>query len=407
MTRIARLAVWAALLMAAEHAAAQPWEFGPTLHVTPTRGDGIFHHLESSGRRNVAASEAAVAVAWEDNHDGTPRIYLARKELNSGQFQEAIRISGDEEAFDPSVAPLPGNRFVIAWEEGGRVHVRVAAAQRLGPVIRISDEEAIQSNVSARASRIYVLRSQREGRYSRIHLQVLQVDSALALALEHDCAIDPPPLRDDQFYPASGIAADELMVAWEDRRPGHTVIMASVAKLDSVCAFQPPIRISERRPGPESAYGKGHGVARVGLANFGASNLTAIWADKRNYWEGYDIYAATHVGSGRFGPNVKVQDEFGDFARQWHAAIAGNADGRLAVAWDDEREGNSDVMLSWIEEGEWSEDLPLPGASGAGHQTHPSITVDADGNLHAAWIEREEVNGPTRLRYQFGRITQE
>jgi hypothetical protein len=77
------------------------------------------------------------------------------------------------------------------------------------------------------------------------------------------------------------------------------------------------------------------------------------------------------------------------------------------VIWDDEREGNSDVMLSWSEDGTWSEDLPLPGAADAEQQSHPSIVMDAGGNLHAAWIERTEENGPTRLRYQFGRVTQE
>ncbi len=63
-------------------------------------------------------------------------------------------------------------------------------------------------------------------------------------------------------------------------------------------------------------------------------------------------------------------------------------------------------MLSWSEDGVWSEDMPLPGASGAGQQAHPSVVVDSDGNLHVAWIDRAEENGPTRLRYLFGRIVE-
>jgi hypothetical protein len=74
----------------------------------------------------------------------------------------------------------------------------------------------------------------------------------------------------------------------------------------------------------------------------------------------------------------------------------------LVVAWDDERDGDGNVMYSWLEAGEWSEDLPLPGADGAGEQTHPAITLDAQGNLHAAWVARDVVGGPTRLRYAFG-----
>ena len=60
-------------------------------------------------------------------------------------------------------------------------------------------------------------------------------------------------------------------------------------------------------------------------------------------------------------------------------------------------------MLSWREADTWSDDAVLPGAGGPGVQAHPSIALDAHGNLHAAWVERDTVNGPTRLRYLFGR----
>lgn len=407
MNPFARVVLAAALGAVSQHGGAQPWEFDPALDVTQARGPGIFHHLESSGRRSVAVSGTAVAVVWEDDHDGTPRIYLARKRFEAAHFEAAIRISGKGEAYEPSVAALGDGRFVVAWEEAQRIHARLVGAQAQGPAIRLSDSESVQANLSVQGDRIYLLRSQPEGRFSRIRLQVLRADNAHALESVAECAVDTAPLTDSQLYPASSTSNGELIVAWEDRRPGHTIIMASAASLDDPCTFRTPERVSDPRPGPKSAYGKGHGVSRVALASHAGSELLAVWADKRSYWEGYDIYAANYVGGGRFGPDTKVQDEFGDFARQWHAAVAGHAGGRLAVAWDDEREENSDVMLSWREDGEWSEDLPLPGASDAAQQTHPSIALDSDGNLHAAWIERAEINAPTRLRYQFGRLTPE
>jgi hypothetical protein len=407
MNPVVRLAISVTLVATAQPGAAQPWEFSQALDVSQTSGPGIFHHLESSGRRNLAVSGATVAVAWEDDHDGTPRIYLARKDIDGHEFGTAVRISGNGEAFEPSLSAMQDDRFVVAWEEDGRIHARIIAGERPGPIIRVNDSEAAQANVSIRGNHVYMLRSQRDGRFSRIRLHVLRIDGGHELVSELDCAVDPAPLEDEQLYPASAVADDELIAAWEDRRPGHTIIMASVAKLDDVCAFRSPVRISERRAGSKSTYGKGHGVSRVALGGFGGSRGSAVWADKRDYWQGYDIYAASYLGDGRFGPNSKAQDEFGDFARQWHAAIAGNADGRLVVIWDDEREGNSDVMLSWNEDGTWSEDLPLPGASDEGQQSHPSIVMDADGNLHTAWVERTDRNGPTRLRYQFGRVTQQ
>jgi hypothetical protein len=407
MMQIARLVVLSVLTTGASTGAAQPWNFDDALYVTRTQGEGIFHHLESSGRRNIAVSGGAVGVAWEDDHDGTPRVYLAQKAFDSESFEAAVRISGVGEAYEPSLAALNSNGFFAAWEEDGYIHARPIAGRQLGPVTRLGASEATQASVSVRGNRVYVLRSERDGRFSRIRLQVLRLDDTLALASEADCAVDSAPLEDDQFYPASAIAGDELIAAWEDRRPGHTIIMVSSAKLDDVCTFTSPVRISGRRAGEESQYGKGHGVARPALGAFGSSEVLAVWADKRKYWEGYDIYAAGYLGNGRFGPNTKVQDEFGDFARQWHAAVAGDINGRVAVAWDDEREENSDIMLSWREDGGWSEDLPLPDASGDGQQAHPSIVMDAEGNLHVAWVERAEKDGPTRLRYQFGRLAGE
>lgn len=407
MKPCAGLAFCLALMGVAGPGTTQPWEFGQTLDVTHEFGPGVFHHLESSGRRNIAVSGSTVAVAWEDDHDGTPRVYLARKHVDAVRFDAAIRISGNGEAYEPSLAALADDRFVVAWEEDARVHARVIDSQRSGPAIALADSEAGQANVSVHGNRVFVLRAQREARFSRIRLHVLRADGARELDSEADCAVDPAPLEDDQLYPASAVVADEIIAAWEDRRPGHTIIMASAAKLDDVCTFRPPVRVSERRREEKSEYGKGHGVARVALGGFGGSHLSAVWADKRHYWEGYDIYAARYQGDGHFGPNMKVQDEFGDFARQWHAAIAGTSEGLLVVAWDDERDGSNDIMLSWSEDGSWSEDMPLPGASGAGQQTHPSIVVDAEGNLHVAWIDRPEVNAPTRLHYQFGRLTKD
>ena len=406
MKRVAGLALFGVLATFFKPAVAQPWEFGEALDITQTQGSGIFHHLESSGRRNIDISASTVAVVWEDDHDGVPRIYLARKKISDAQFGKAVRISGEGEAYEPSLAALDNNRFVIAWEENGHIYARIVSAQQLGPLLKLSDSEAVQANVSVHDNQIYVLRSQREERFNRIQLQVMRADDGVNLTSKADCVIDVAPLKDDQFYPVSAVVVDELVVAWEDRRPGHTIIMASVSKLDEVCSFKSPVRISEPRPEAESGYGKGHGVARVALSSFGKSNLVAVWADKRNYWEGYDIYAARYLGNGRFGPNTPVQDEFGDFARQWHASITGKT-GRVVVAWNDEREGNGDVMLSWNEKDEWSEDFELSDASGPAYQSHPSVAMDSEGNLHVAWIEREEVNGPTRLRYQFGRITEE
>ena len=195
----------------------------------------------------------------------------------------------------------------------------------------------------------------------------------------------------------------------EDRRPGHTIIMAAQSNHSEPCDFTAPQRISEALAGRASAYGKGHGVARAVLASYADKQVVAAWADKRDFREGYDIYAARYQRAGKklFGANSKVQDSFGGIAQQWHATVAGDTSGRLVVGWDDKRDGDASIMLSWQEDGIWSDDFSVPGASGHGEQNHPSITLDDQGNLHLAWIERSSVDGPTRVRYVFGRHTRD
>jgi hypothetical protein len=396
------------LTAASLSAQAQPWEFGEPVAVTATSGAGIFHHLESSGRRNIAVSAGTVAVAWEDDRDGTPRIYLARKDRKAQGFSAEIKISGKGEAYEPSLVALDNNRFALAWEEDARIHARLVSPDGPGPVVILADPNATQASLAIHEQQLLLVYSQAEGRFGRIWFQRLVVDGQ-TLRPQQRCPVDAEAAKDDQLYPVAVSLGGRVIVAWEDRRPGHTIIMAAQHSKQAPCRFTAPQRISERPPGPRMPYGKGHGVARVALDRYGPKGVLAAWADKRDFREGYDIYAADYqAGNGRlFGPNVKVQDTFGGFAQQWHTTVAGHPDGRLVVAWDDNRDGSADIMLSWREEDDWSDDLVVPGAAGAGEQNHPTISLDREGNLHLAWIERATVGGPTRLRYLFGRAVKE
>jgi hypothetical protein len=383
---------------------AEPWEFGQPVEVTSIHGKKIFHHLESSGRRNIAISADTVAIAWEDDRDGTPRVYLARKGRDKKEFSKEVKISGKGEAYEPSLVALTNNRFVLAWEEDTQIHLRVVTPTRLGPTIILGKGEAVQPSLTRHDQQLLLVYSQREARYGRIWMQRIAIDTD-NLKIKQGCAVDAEPAKDEQLYPTVVSVAGRVIVAWEDRRPGHTIIMAAQNHDRNSCRFDSPQRISEGIPGQNPAFGKGHGVSRVALAAYGAGKLLAVWADKRDFREGYDIYSA-HYLSGKeklFGPNIKVQDTFGGVAQQWHATVAGDASGRLVVGWDDNRDGNANIMLSWPEGEGWSDDFVVPGADGKGEQNHPSISLDREGNLHLAWIERSTIGGPTKVRYLFGK----
>ncbi|MCU7939837.1 MAG: hypothetical protein KZQ64_12350 [gamma proteobacterium symbiont of Bathyaustriella thionipta] len=388
---------------------AQLWSFTTPVDVTHGIIDKVYHHLESAGRRNIAVSSGTVAVVWEDNRNGNPTVYLALKNKNEPAFSAELKISGSGEAFEPSIVALTGNRFAVSWEEDSKVFVRVINTEQLAsPILAgavvLPAKEAMQSSITANGHQLFITFSKRAGRYSHIRLIQLEVNQQDNLSLLKNCIVDPDPVKDEQLYPTAVLVDGRIMVAWEDRRMGHTIIMGTLSQVDDICQFPSAQRISKRQGQPNLPYGKGHGVSRVAMGQYGKSNILAAWADKRNFREGYDIYSAVYDKT--WGSNSSVQDEFGGVARQWHTAVAGHSNGYRIVVWTDERENNSDVFYSWIENDEWSEDNPLPGASGIGEQTHPSIVFDDDGNIHIAWILRKEVGGTTRLKYSLGRISQ-
>ena len=63
-----------ARLTAAFNCAAEAWSFGDRIAISGPRQDGVFHHMDSAGRKSIAVNARGVAVAWEDK-DG--KGYLA------------------------------------------------------------------------------------------------------------------------------------------------------------------------------------------------------------------------------------------------------------------------------------------------------------------------------------------
>jgi hypothetical protein len=339
------LPCWLAFGLVSASVFAQPWVFDEPIQVADATA-GVFHQMSSAGRRSLAVSGGIVAVVWEDEHEGTPRVYLARKDPEAAAFSPAVQVSGERDAFEPSVLALPGGRFAVAWEEDGRTLIRLVAPERLGSPLQLSPKGGQVSLApidTALDGDLVAVWADREAGFGRIIIAVLVQEGDMGLAVRGRCSADPVTPTADQLFPTASQVGDRLLVAWEDRRPGHTIIMGVPSRPGQSCAFDPPARISEDPPGPDMPFGAGHGVARVALAPYGSDALLAVWEDKRNFRHGYDVYAS-HFGQGgdsppRFGPNERVQDDFGELAHQWHVTAAGHPDGTLVVAWTDEREG--------------------------------------------------------------------
>jgi len=372
------------------------WHFESALDVAgPVKA---FHHLSASGRKSIAVSGQHVALVWEDDHTGTPRCHLALKGLNDPAFVTSEL--GEGECYDPAVTALDGGRFAAIWEDSRGVNAALVINSGIGPVLKLAGSGGHGSLAWHRASGLWAAWSQPEGRFRRIQLARIDLDSAEAKLIAAQPA-DPQPVKDDQMYPVLTNINGGLALAWEDRRLGHTVIYAS--RLEGG-TWSAPFRISQNPTGKAQGtdLGRGTGAMRPSLAAHGDNNVAAVWLDKRDFLSGYDVYAALSSDGGKaYGKNHKAQDSFGDTYAQWHASAAGNGKGDLVIAWDDDRDGTADVWLSWLTPNGFAENVAPAVAAGPGNQADPVVALDEAGTLHMAWIERN-AEGLSRIRYAPG-----
>jgi hypothetical protein len=361
---------------------------------------GVFHHLDASGRNSLAVSGASVALVWEDNRSGTPGCFLALKGGGTNGFHEFP--FGQGECFEPAIAAFDAERFLLIWEDAGGVHATIADSAGPGLPTRLAESGGQGAVIRHAEFGAHAAWSAPDGRWRRIfhaplHGEGKQLRSGAARP------VDTTPASDDQTFPVLAASASGLMLAWEDRRHGHTVIFGSYSSDPGAKTWSTPSRISGNPTGKQAGdLGRGTGAMRPALATFG-NRLAAAWLDKRDFLSGYDVYAAlTGKDSLRFEMDQKAQDSFGDAIAQWHVAAAGNAGGDLVIAWDDDRDGTADIWLTRLTatgaSQNYSENFTLPEASGPGAQSDPALALDAAGNLHLAWIDRDAA-GMTRLRY--------
>lgn len=390
----AALGLWLAAGMAT---ASGDWVFELRIAVTGEPATGVYHHLDGAGRKHIALSGRLVAAAWEDNRDGAPQVYAAVKPFADSRFPAAVRVSGGGEAWEPSIAGLDEGRFVLAWEQDGAVLAALLDEDGIVHRLRLAEAPSGHAGVAVHQGRVYASwRERRDGEWF-VRVAALRAADSRALALESSVAVEQQGIPTAVQYPSMAVNEAGIVIAWEDRRAGHTRLQVSHSELTAP-GFSTPRDLNEYFS-ERNIYDKGSGVARVTLAAFAADEVLAAWMDKRRGGAGYGIFAA--LGSGEiFGPNEKVHGVDGDRQPHYNPAAAGNTAGDFVVAWDDFRRGDADIWLSIYDDDlVWGPDYAPPPASGTGEQSSPAIALDA---LHLLWIERAGPDAPSRLWYSLG-----
>jgi len=378
--------------------ASAEWEFGERTSIAPDdKAKQVFHHLDASGRANIAVSDNTIAVIWEDNHSGSPQAYVAFKTIADKQFRPPLQVSTGTEAYEPSITTMGHGQFLMGWEQDSKVWLRTGTMQQLAPAQRASTKEARQISLTSISDKLAIAAwAQQAGRFSQIVTASISLNSKIA-NIDPAIAIDPKPPAHDQCYPVLASTNDNITLVWEDRRRGHTMLLQSHKEGKKPFA---PFKVLNEIVKKSSKYGSGSGVTRAALARCDGQHLLATWMDKRNRQTGYDIYAAQSVDKGKhFGTNESVQDSFGENIAQWNPAVSCDARGNKLIAWYDNRDESMDILLTWKTTDGWSEDMPVSPASGEGEQTNAAITLDKHGDLHMVWIDQAKSGAPTGLYY--------
>lgn len=384
--------VFLILLTLAVPAQAQP------VNVSRVQGTKIFHQLEASGRKNIALSGDFVAIVWNDNRNGSSQTYVALKKRADSKFAKDRILSAGKEAIEAGLVGVGDGRFVAAWEQDGKIVASAFSAERMQKTSLLSAAQARQVALAFGPQGLYATWIEQAGRFGRVVVAQLTLTDT-AISVKRKISVESGSPRDEQLYPSIALNAGGVTLVWEDRRGGYTGIFKSHSA--DFQTFAVPRQLNDIIAGGRSqGLGRGSGAMRPARASMAGKGVAAVWSDKRDFLSGYDVYGAlSQDGGAHFGANEKIQDSFGDSIAQWHPAVAANAAGKLAGAFDDERDGTPDVWVSWRGENGWGDNIAVDGATGAGSQSSPAIALDELGVLHVTWTERISDGGGSRIRY--------
>ncbi|MCP4492618.1 MAG: hypothetical protein GY820_35720 [Gammaproteobacteria bacterium] len=389
------------ILLSPATQSAEGWQFQQKIAVGSKARVGVFHHLEGAGRKHIAVSGGRVALVWEDDSSGDPQVYLAQKDQHEMEFSAAIQVSNGQEAYQPAIAGIGAGKFIVVYEQDAEVYARIWSGRGPGSALKLSGSNAAQASIAASDDyALVVWREKHKAAYS-LRITRLSVNNMVLTIKGATHQVEAEALVTPLLMPAITLGGGMVCIAWEDRRAGHTRMLYSYSELAEL-NFTAPENLNEFYAN-RNEYDKGNGAARVAITAFGDDEVLAAWMDKRRGGAGYGIFSALgSEGGAAFGPNEKVHSQHGDKLPHYNPAVAGNAEGEFVVAWDDYRNGNSDIWLSsYNEDDEWDTDYaPIP-AAGAGEQSHASIALDEQDGLHLLWIEREHSQAATRLWYAY------
>ena len=119
----------------------------------PTIETRITTNVSRSQRPQLLATEEGYLIIWEDNPTNVTGLYAQRLDLNGQPVGDVIRLTGEAVAAEtPSVAPIPGGGYALAWAQRRGVNSDIyfmklqADGQPAAAPVQLTDEESRKIN---------------------------------------------------------------------------------------------------------------------------------------------------------------------------------------------------------------------------------------------------------------------
>jgi BNR repeat protein len=354
------------------------------------------------------SKEVALAYQWRRHMPRTKQIRLARS-FDGGKtwIQPATAIEGSGKGFTPKLAWGQGRTLVVVWADERRADKAWDIYARRSPdggdtwePEQLLSRFPRQVNTDLAASPEMI--SDGKDRFWAVWLALRNGRSGYYLSRSVDGGRtwkDPEALTGQSvsvFGQRLVRSGERLLLVWQDTLTGQDRIYA-VTSGDGGVTWSSPTHVDHIPPDSKAS------ASSPAVVLGSDSEAFVAWHDRRSGRD--DIFFGRSTDGGRtWGmEDTRLDMDEPGTAVSRSPAIARAEDGRLAVAWEDDRAGNEGIYLRVRAAGQsptWGPEVLVapPGQKKAART--PSVAWGPGGALYVAWQVSDFTQGPSAVTNQ-------
>ena len=355
------------------------------------------------------SNRLAVFYRWRTDQPRLKRIRSARSDDGGKTWTHASTpVDTSSQAFDPKAVWTRDGSLVVVWSDERRGQRLFDVYARRSPdggktwepeQVLSRFPRQLPGDVYARP----VLLGDGQDRLWTVWVGIRSGRSSLFLNSSLDGGrfwTEPVALSGEDSQSVFGQilqrAGKHMLLVWQDSRTGRDRVYA-VNSADDGVTWSPAVRVDHL---PADSQTQLDGMQA--LLSPSGEGLVA-WHDARNGRD--DIFLARSADMGRTWGSEDHRmdmDEPGTAVSRY-PALARAADGRLAIAWEDDRAGYEGIYLRVRSTGErpaWGPEVVVASPSQKRAMRVPQLLWGSDGALYAAWEVWDHTLGATNITKQ-------